>query len=436
MEKPGLLDWAIAPLTWVERARGRKRLGLLVLYGMTVLVVGMLGWRWLSLWGLPDIGEPFDVDRYGMVALPDSANAMVLYREAAEKLIFPVPANYKVASTKSWDNHDWSTADPEVRRWVLDNRLPFEVWLRGTERPESLFVQPRDLGEETPIVPLVALQRFASLARLKASQLEAGGDVEGAWKLLRAALRSSRHVGMHGTMMQRAIGRDILVRVEPDILRWADAPGVTPEMLRRAITDVEACKAMTPPNSDMFRADYFAMRSLIDREAGSPGRPFVTPGDDGHWYSRLPIAPMTRKFFRREPERSHRVHRLIVAGVLAWCDRPGATRPKLVSPRWMIYELDPSKPPADAPIVPEDLVRWVDRSDYGRLSGGLAVHFPRIEAETSTFDAMLLKMAEHAFELEHGQPPKTYGELLGPYLKALPDGFAPSDQVAPTTGSN
>jgi hypothetical protein len=32
-------------------------------------------------------------------------------------------------------------------------------------------------------------------------------------------------------------------------------------------------------------------------------------------------------------------------------------------------------------------------------------------------------MAERAFVIERGRPPKRYGELLGPYLKRLPDGI-------------
>ena len=44
-------------------------------------------------------------------------------------------------------------------------------------------------------------------------------------------------------------------------------------------------------------------------------------------------------------------------------------------------------------------------------------------------------MAERAFEIDHGQPPKTYGELLGPYLKALPEGLEPGDPTNAARGS-
>ena len=44
-------------------------------------------------------------------------------------------------------------------------------------------------------------------------------------------------------------------------------------------------------------------------------------------------------------------------------------------------------------------------------------------------------MAERAFAIERGRPPKTYGELLGPYLKTLPNGIGPPDPVNPGSES-
>ena len=38
-------------------------------------------------------------------------------------------------------------------------------------------------------------------------------------------------------------------------------------------------------------------------------------------------------------------------------------------------------------------------------------------------------------KIERGGPPKMYGELLGGYLKALPDGIEPQDLVNPAAGA-
>ena len=436
MDKPGLLDWAIAPLTWLERAQGWKRRGLFFFYAFTAMVLGLLGWRSLSLWQLPDIGEPFDVARLGKVEVPDPANAMISYRKAVKDLIAHGLSTYEVAGPKAWDNHDWETADPEVRRWVVDNRKAFAAWLEGTERPDSLVVQPEDLISSTPLDVVVSLRAFARLARLEASRLVLEGDLEGAWRLHRASLRSSRHVGMHSTMVMRSMGQGILVMGRYDVLRWVDDPRVTPAMLRRAIADVEACRSMTAPNSEMFRAEYFLMRSIIEMTKNYPSRPPDNSGGVGNWYDHLTIVPMTRQFLRREPERAHRVHNLVVAGILAQCDRPPGERPKLASKKYMIFDLDPRTPATVAAIAPDDLASWADRSAYAFLANDPTFALSRIEGEAATFDTYLLRMAERAYEIERGRPPRTYGELLGSYLRALPEGIEPGDLIAPEPAPN
>jgi hypothetical protein len=55
----------------------------------------------------------------------------------------------------------------------------------------------------------------------------------------------------------------------------------------------------------------------------------------------------------------------------------------------------------------------------------------KLDEEPVTFDELLLAMAERLFAIERGRPPRTFGELLGPDLKALPDGIAPYDPIKP-----
>ena len=44
-------------------------------------------WLWWAaqLWGLPDIGDPFDVASFHAQTIPDDRNAFVLYRQAAAR---------------------------------------------------------------------------------------------------------------------------------------------------------------------------------------------------------------------------------------------------------------------------------------------------------------------------------------------------------------
>ena len=436
MDKPSLLDWAILPLTWLERAKGWKRPGLLLLYLLMAVVVGVLGWRESVVWRLPGIGAPFDIDRFGTVDVSDADNAMVLYQAASQRQIPPRRPSYHPASSRAWENLDWATADPEVRRWVVDNRSAIDDWLKATERPDSLLFQPRDLNSGTTDPVLVSLLEFARLACLESSRLEADGDLAGVWRIQRATLRSSRHVGMHGGSMSRNIGYSILILARPHIERWTEDPRITPEMLRRAIADLEACRLMTSPASEMVRANYFVVRSIFDDP--EVFRRYDKDGQErnGAWHEQLSFLPEVQRFVTREPDRSRRILDLIIAGQLAQCDRPGSARPNLASRRYLIYEVDSETPAPLAAIDPKDLEAWADRSKFGLVWGGTNGWAARLDAEPGIFDTLLLAMAERAHAIEHGGPAKTYGDLLGSYLKTLPEGIAAGDLIAADPNPN
>jgi hypothetical protein len=429
MEKAGLLDRALTPLHWLERSRGWKRLGLIVLYLSIALVVGVFGWRELSLWRLPNIDEPFDTVKFGTIPVADGDNAMVVYREAARRFINP-SSSYHVPSTTAWGVTDWNTADPEVLRWVADNRAGFEIWLRGTERPDSLVVQPRDMEITTILAPLQSMRSFAKIALLEGSRLEYAGDLEGAWKIYRAVLRSSRHAGKHGGLVQRMTGQSILLNARASIQVWITHPKVTPAMLRRAISDLEESAAMTSPMSEMVRSEYFASRSILSQPGKWKKWGLDGSDDDEFWYRQFSFVRPTERFFQYEPERSLRVLRLITAGFLAQCDRPAADRPQLFSSQHLVYDLDARTPPAVASISPKELVAWADKSSLRMLTFPGTRAILRIQVEPGIFDALRLATAERAFEIEHGKLPATYQDLIGDYLKALPEGIEPGEAVS------
>jgi hypothetical protein len=96
-----------------------------------------------------------------------------------------------------------------------------------------------------------------------------------------------------------------------------------------------------------------------------------------------------------------------------------------------IYAHDKRTPKAVRAISPEALDAWLRDSIVHDL-GPFSIHLQScLDTEMGTFDELALKMAERAFAIERGRPPKTYGELLGPYLKALPDGIEPQHLVNP-----
>src|SRR5579884_3283015 len=116
-----LLGMVLAPATWLERSRGRRRRRLILLYALVAAFVGFWVWWATSLWKLPDPGDPFDLAAFEAVRVPEDEEAFVLYRPAVARLT-------KSAAVQDprvmWGllRGGWAKASPEVRRWVDENR--------------------------------------------------------------------------------------------------------------------------------------------------------------------------------------------------------------------------------------------------------------------------------------------------------------------------
>jgi hypothetical protein len=421
---------SLAPLTWIERTRGRKRHALLAVLSLLLAASGLLVWRAARLRGLPDLGEPFDVAAFGTIPVPDTENAFVLYRQAAARLK-PLDPKIVAANPKIWDETDWAKSDLIVRRWAEENREAQDLWQQGTGCREAVLAQPQDMKMDTLLGPVQELRSLARLGLLEGSRREQAGDLEGAWELYRAVLRSSRHAGMHGGAVQRLIGLAIRRQATPHAARWAEHTRLTAPLLRRAIDDLGECAAMTPPISEMVRAEYFVARTALAEPDKWHQWGFEGPDDSTAWYNHFPFTEKARHFLRHEPERSRRVLDLIVAGHLVQCDRPRELRTRLVSPEFLIHAYDAAAPPAVRALIPRKLEIWLKSSPLAAFFPPLHKVEGQIDGERFALDLMRLQFAERCYGLDYGGPPKTYGVLVGPYLPSLPEGFEPSD--APTS---
>ncbi len=431
---PTLGTTLLSPVRAIERARGRRRIGLLTLYGLVALLIWAMLWRQSQLRGLPDIGEPFDAAASrNLDRVPEDHNAFVPYRRAAERF-----RDLSKSERESFTNANlrWSRADATLRGWVAEHREAISLLRDGSERPEAyLEARKRPAGTLTTAEKLELRRRLAWIgdaALFEAGRLRAEGDRVGAWSLLKAVVRASRHMERAVPIPQDRHTSVILIQFAHDpVAEWAEDPAVDVALLRRALDDLAAAEALTPPLSLFYRGGYLAAEeSLGDLQ------PLIAEWarlGSGTGPSELPaLTPDVEAFLRREPERSRRVLRLLIANDLAWCDRPVSERPALAVPRLRIYEPDS----AAQPLPPEELARWADSAlIIPSLSWRLGELEQWDRADRWSIGQLKEAIAVPLFTREMGRPPASEAEALRRYFPPT-DGAPDRDEAEPVPGTS
>jgi hypothetical protein len=438
-----------------EGSRKGQRLwagrGRLLVSGLAVACVAVLAsWIWGArrLDGLPDIGEPFDVEAASRtVVIADADNAYVLYAEALGKR-FRVPATI---SRLDFGTATWSRVGDDVRDTVKKNSEALELWRRGSERPAAIYHQPDNTAVDTALPLAQELAMLTRLAGLEGARHEQEGAMEEAWTWYRAMLRASRHLGMYGVIVERLIGARLHEMAVERTLHWASDPRVDAKMLRKALGGAIAADALTSPLSETLKREYLMyvrdldeMRVIVD-EVPMPGGRFG-------WLEQMARATGAKRQIQRwrlhatnDVERSRRAIRLLFANWLAQVDKPASKRaPVAIAKPMLIYAADPTAPAAARAVAPDVLDRAIDhtalaremfRPTDGSDASGTPISRPPWEGdgllakETRNRAALIVNLAAELYRRDHGQPPTTAAALLGHYLKELPEGTHNDDQV-------
>jgi hypothetical protein len=415
----------------------------------TIAVGGLWIWGLRSLKGLPDVGDPFDLaEARRRVGVPDGENAYVDYVDAA-RLLAPRPATLsRVDLTKL----SWSDAGTNVREYVEQNGAALSKWREGTQRDGAVYNQPGQLAFDTLLPVIDHLRTLVALAGLEGSRLQEQGRMEEAWAWYRGMLRTGRHVGAHGVLIERTTGARLHTTAARRIFHWAADPRVGADLLRRALVDTLAADALTPPLSENLKLEYLmCMRDLDELRVVSPDVPM--PGGRLGLLEQLVQKTGVKKQVQQirlrgtnDIERSRRVLRLVFANWLAQVDRPAAQRGKIVTQKpTMIYATDRNAPWAARALSPEDLSAAIDDTLYAKQilrpedsqnmgeglfglaaawdGNGLLAQEPRRRA------ALVVRLAAELYRREHGGLPATAGQLVGKYLKELPEGTAPDELI-------
>jgi hypothetical protein len=332
----------------------------------------------------------------------------------------------------------WTAADEVIRRWVAEHKEAISLLRVGSERPEASLELPRGQAGVLAFAVrqeiIVRLSWIGDAALFEAGRLLAEGDTVAAWGLLRAAIRTSRHmeraapsVWCRGTAMTLA-----QYAVQP-VSAWAKCPSVSVAQLRSALDDIAAAEALTPPLSSFYRGEYQAAEGSLanlDVLIAERARVRAASGESNP----LAFAPNLDTFLRGEPERTRRVLHLLAANDLAWCDCPVGERPEFAVPKLRIYQADPTAPPDARLLAPEDLARWAETI---LINPALPWRMGELE-ELERNDRWSMGLLKHAvavplFTREMGRPPASPAEALRRYFP-MPGDKPDRDEAEPVPG--
>ncbi len=390
-----------------------------VALSLTLLVMVLLSpflYRGYRIAKLPVIDEPFNVTEFGTVALTPEENGADLYRSA---IALYRRGQWTLDDFEKALDGGWEQASEPIRKWVDDNASALDEWKFATEREQILFIQPKEMRFDTPLEHVQKMREFSRLVQLRAAKELHDGNVEAAWKWLRAEYRSSRHSGQHGVVVERYVGLAIHSVVSQKLMAWAEDPRVDAEQLRTALTALDHDWSLTAPQSVSLKSEYLVMRELIDR-LGHDRDAFQKMGATDQ-----PAGPFP--FLLGEPEYSQRACRLVFENLLAHIDKPLRDRPKRVG----IFKLFEPTPGTVPPITPEKLNDAVFAPSYVRLllpamdSVDLAV-----QREAARQAALMLALASQLYHRQHGDWPAKLEDLMPDILPKLPaDPFGKSGET-------
>jgi hypothetical protein len=235
------------------------------------------------------------------------------------------------------------------------------------------------------------------------------------------------------------------------VKRWAKDPRVGASLLRAALNDALALDVPSTRGSAALKVEYLAVAAkLADPPATlvqQAWEDLCEDGDDGLWYRHLPLFHESRWFVRNEPELSRRVARLVFDNWIASCEQPASIWPvgmswKPIRDGGMALVMLDCAGPWDTPsgsagLTAADLSKHFESALLFRrlynedLCFKLTAYYSYVLTRRADHTKLLLMLAEELYAREHGgKYPASPKELVGPYLKALPD----DDLSSPVNG--
>jgi hypothetical protein len=416
---------------WLKR-RARQLLFLALICAGSLLLIacGAFVWRSASLFGLPDIGDPFDVTAFRSFRVPEDQDAVILFRQAAAKV--PSLPSLPQEIIRLGPAVGWSQADPRLREWSTANRDALELFRQSTNRPDGILHSSFDWKDNDQYLNLGPL---VWLALLEGARSEEQGEMAAAWMWYRTVLRMRVHVMRRGSVYQRLFADRLSSGLQSRIASWAADRRTDGALLRRALEEVRAFEPKPEWDSFSLKVDYLFMMNALD----SPSS-WVHQADDELIDLRIAgenlppnlVASLHdgRQFLANEPERSRRVVRLVYANWLAYVDESNARSGKPAvrasfrtdkqNSRLSFYAPSPMAPAGARAVSPSNLASWLMTARNAKRTL-TQWPWPSIRiSERREYRAMVVLLAEELYRRERGAPPPSEAALVGPYLDHLP----------------
>lgn len=365
-----------------------------------LLISAPLAFRTIRLMRVPPVDEPFDTKSVLAFVVPDADNAFVEYRAASTLLVSRDPkADYELFEKAQSDG--WEHATEPVRNWLDANRPYMELLRKGTAKSDAQYVRASRLRADTSLTPEVQNAReFSRLVRLEVSRLLAEGQTEEAWSWLLTSFRMSRQFGRHGPIIERLVGVATHSLTAEGMVKWANDPQVTAEMLRRAMLDLQLEQKRTPLLSACLQTEYLSVMATLKSlwPGGVESVLFNVTG---------------------ESELNERTFRHLFANWLAQADLPRQQRTKTL-PGLLVFEPDPAS--AKTQPSASEVSGYIHKSVMAALLVPAGQQFfIATDREAARDAALLTVLALELFAREHGHYPEKLDGLVPDFLPTVPN---------------
>ncbi|HUG19498.1 MAG TPA: hypothetical protein VMM56_10995 [Planctomycetaceae bacterium] len=391
---------------------------LLVLLLISPMIIR--GWR---LRDVPNVPEPFDPKPLLSLEIPDDENAYTHYREAMELFHSPtdhvlnlIHGDFETPDPRGILREGWHLADDEVRQFLIDNQLALKEWKKGTQQQQAL---PFPVNENDFSVDLdvdFTLSTLTLSASLLARKLEAEDNLSEAWEWYRAAIRSSRHCGTNGSLIERGLGASIFSEVSEQLDDWATNPRVSDELLKHAIRNLQTDWKLTAKSSTVFQVEYLMQMNSIEKaHSGVDGKSW-----EDYYVRNVPSNPF-EMYLAGEPEFSFRLIRLEFYNRLLSCDLLPFERDPSLEDRYLIPTSVTAATAKPLSISSAEFERLLYDSLIAKQTlPGLTQFQTKIDIEEIRFRTLLTAIAGQAFYRDHGHFPEILDELVPDYLDEAP----------------